>query len=243
MENPEITLTLFVACYNEEANITNAMDTAIEACQEAGVSFELVVIDDASKDRSVEIITNYIKAHPDVPIHLHVNERNQGLGANYAEAAFIGKGTWYRLHCGDDVEPKETLVKIFKEIGKAEVLIPYRPDDVKGRPLSRKIISRTFTALINFISGHKLHYYNGMPLTRRYYIMRWHSNSHGFGFQADLITRLLDRDISYLEIPVTGHERGGGNSNALKFRNFCSVSNTLLTIIIRRIAKILYGYN
>lgn len=243
MLNDEITLTLFVACYNEEANIERALDTAIEACLEANVTFEILIIDDGSKDNSVKIINDYIKSHPQVNIRLHVNEKNQGLGANYVEAAFMGKGIWYRLHCGDDVEGKETLVKIFCEIGKAELLIPYRPDDVQGRPLSRKVISKTFTFLVNTISGHHLHYYNGMPVLRRYNVMRWHSNSHGFGFQADLITRLLDKGLSYLEIPVSGHERNSGTSKALTFRNFCSVANTLLTLTVRRVAKLLYGYN
>lgn len=241
MPDAPIDLTLFVACYNEEENIIGTLDTVVAACREVGISFEIVVVDDASSDRSVELVKEYQKAHPDVPLILHVNEKNEGLGGNYAEAAFLGHGTWYRLICGDNVEPKETLVKIFSQIGKAELIIPYRPDDVKGRGLSRKMLSQGFTALVNFCSGHQIHYYNGLPLTKRYYVMRWHSNAHGFGFQADLITRLLDRGVSHLEVPVTGHERAGGESKALTLRNFCSVAHSLLTILIRRFSKIVYG--
>ncbi len=213
MADDDIFLTLFVACYNEEANIAGALNTAVAACTEVGFTFELVIIDDASKDRSVEIINEYIKTHPGINIRLHVNERNQGVGTNYTEGAFLGRGTWYRLLCGDDVEPKETLTKIFREIGKAELLIPYRPNDVEGRSLRRKIISKTYTAAVNLISGYRLHYYNGLAVTRRYYVMRWHSNSHGFGFQSDLITRLLDRGMSYLEIQTHGNSNASASHN------------------------------
>lgn len=130
-------------------------------------------------------------------------------------------------------------MKIFSQIGKAELIIPYTDSAI--RTPFRRFLSKAFTGIVNLISGYNLHYYNGLPLTRRYYVMRWHSNSHGFGFQADLIARLLDRGLSYLEIPVVGQERAAGSSAALTFKNFGSVSHSLLTLLIRRISKVLYG--
>src|SRR2546423_4032399 len=161
MIEEEIQLTVFVACYNEESNILETLETVVAACREVGVSFEIVVIDDASRDRSVEIIHAFQQSHPDVPLILKVNPANEGLGNNYAEAAFVGHGTWYRLVCGDNVEPKETLVKVFSQIGKAELIIPYTDKAIRS-PL-RKLISHAFTGLVNLISGHRLHYYNGLP--------------------------------------------------------------------------------
>lgn len=242
MNSPEkeIDLTLFVACYNEAENIRGTLDTIKAACSEVGCSYEIVIIDDASKDRSVEVIKEYLKEHPEMPVILKINPQNEGLGHNFVDAAFIGHGTWYRLVCGDNVEPKETLVKVFREIGNAELLIPYHTGVIE-RSIWRKLLSKGFTALVNLIAGHKIQYYNGLPLTRRYYVMRWHSNSHGFGYSADLITRLLDRGVSYLEVPVVAQERTAGKSSAITFKNFCSVGNSLLTMFVRRVSKILYG--
>jgi glycosyltransferase involved in cell wall biosynthesis len=233
-------LGLFVACYNEEENITATLETVVAACREVGVSFQIVVIDDCSRDRSAEKIKEFGRAHRDVPLTLYVNARNEGLANNYAEAAFLLRSEWYRLICGDNVEPKETLVTIFRELGAAELLIPYNIE-IRGRAQSRRAISKAYTALVNFLSGFHLHYYNGMVVTRREYVMRWHSNSHGFGFQADLLTRLLSRGLSYKEIAVYGQERQAGNSKALTFRNFASVAHSLLNIVIRRVSKLLYG--
>lgn len=233
-------LGLFVACYNEEANITATLQTVVSACREVGVSFEIIVIDDCSRDRSVEKVKEFGREHPDVPLTLYVNLRNEGLANNYAEAAFLLRSEWYRLICGDNVEPKETLVTIFRELGAAEMLIPYNIE-IRGRAQSRRAISKAYTALVNFLGGFHLHYYNGMVVTRREYVMRWHSNSHGFGFQADLLTRLLSRGLSYKEIAVYGQERQAGNSKALTFRNFASVAHSLQNIVIRRVSKLLYG--
>ena len=94
-------------------------------------------------------------------------------------------------------------------------------------------------ALVNLLSGYRIHYYNGLPVLSRFDVMRWHPNSPGFGFQADLVTRLLYMGASYLEIPVVPLERSSGKSKALKFKNLCSVAHSLLEIFIRRVGRIL----
>ena len=239
MENP-VALTIFVACFNEEENIVATLETVMAACADVAISYEILIIDDASTDRSVETIEAYQRAHPEAPIVMKVNAHNEGLGANFTEGAFLGRGKWYRLVCGDNVEDRQSLVQIFSRIGSADLLIPYHVDNSFRTPV-RRFISNTYTGLINLITGHRIRYYNGLPVTLRYYVMRWHSNSHGFGFQADLIARLLDRGVSYLEIPVSGGERTKGESTAFTFKNVCSVANSLAVLMVRRFSKIVYG--
>lgn len=242
-EAQDVLITLFVACYNEEGNIEGALDVILTACAEAGITYEIIIIDDASTDGSVGLIRRYLTEHPDAPIHLHVNEKNMGLGENFAEAAFLGRGKYYRLICGDNVEPVETLVKVFREIGNADIILSFRPEDVEGKAMARRALSGLYTTIVNFISGYNLHYYNGLPIMKRRDVMRWQPNSHGFGFQADLVTRLLDKGASYIEVPVVGHERLTGKAKAINLRNFFSVAHSLLNIFIRRLSKILYGHS
>ena len=234
-------ITLFVACYNESGNIEGTLDVIRAACAEAAITYEVVIIDDASTDGSPDIIRRYLASHPEMPVHLHVNEKNMGFGENFGEAAFMGTGTYYRVVCGDNVEPVETLVKVFREIGKADIILSYRPLDVEGKALSRRLLSKIYTFIVNSISGYRLQYYNGLPVFKRRDVMRWNPNSHGFGFQADLVTRLLDRGATYIEVPVTGQERQTGEAKAIRFHNFCSVGHSLLNILIRRLSRIVYG--
>ena len=240
---PELThdcdLSLFVACYNEEQGIIPTLETVVAAANEVGISYDVVIIDDCSTDRSVEVIVEYLRAHPHLPITLFVNEVNQGVGSNYAEGSFRCRGKYYRMICGDNVESKDTLVTIFRRIGEADMIIPY-PADTTFRGPFRRGVSWAFTALVNLLSGYSIRYYNGLAVHFRYNVMRWHSNSHGFGFQADLITRLLDLKATYIEIPVYPNERAAGATKAFKFRNICSVGHTLLEIWLRRLGKLVY---
>jgi glycosyltransferase involved in cell wall biosynthesis len=234
----ECDLSLFVACYNEEEGIIPTLETVLAALAEAGCSYDIIVVDDASRDRSVERVKQFMAEHPAEPITLVVNEFNQGLGVNYVEAAFLGRGRYYRTICGDNVESQDTLVKVFSRLGEADIILTYHAD-ASARTRSRRLISRTYTGIVNFLSGCNIKYYNGLPVLLRTDVMRWHPNSPGFGFQADLVTRLLYMGATVLEIPVIPQEREQGQSNALKFKNLCSVAHSLLEILIRRIGRIL----
>jgi glycosyltransferase involved in cell wall biosynthesis len=234
-------LTVFISCYNEKPYIAKTIDTVRAALAEVGrLTYEIVVIDDVSRDGSADIVEDYIRAHPDERIILRRNAVNRGLAQNYLDAAFIGKGRYYRLICGDDAEPKDTMVAVFGAIGEADMVVPYYVSS-EGRSRHRMILSNAYTSLVNMISSHRLHYYNGLAVHLRYNVMRWHPNTRGFGFQADILCLLLDQGFTYKEVPVRTVERKvSGHSRALTFRNMLSVAHTLIDLTFRRIAQWVY---
>jgi len=239
-EHGLLDLTIFISCYNEEEFITATIDTVVDALSEIGsISYEVIVVDDFSKDRSNEVVGKYIATHPDQRIILRSNKINRGLAQNYLDVAFIGKGKYYRLICGDNAEPKETMMEVFGEIGRADIIIPYYVTS-EGKSLYRRMLSNLYATLVNWVGGFHLHYYNGLAVHLRYNVMRWHPNTRGFGFQADIICMLLDQGFSYKEVPVKTIERREGGSNALTLRNMLSVAHTLVDLMFRRLGNFVY---
>lgn len=234
----EIELTAFVSCYNEASIIEHTLEEVRLALREAVPNFEIIVIDDCSSDDSAERVRRYIAAHPEERIVLRRNLVNRGLAQNFIDGAFIGKGRYYKLFCGDNTEPHESIVAICRLIGKADMIIP-NYSSVEGKSGFRKWLSGRYTSLVNLISGNRVSYYNGLHVHRRYNIMRWHPNTRGFGFQADIVCMLLEHDATYLEVSVPAVNRGA--SRALTWRNFLSVGHTLTDLLIRRIARNVYG--
>ncbi len=229
-------LTVFIPCYNEEGNIIDTFNTIFSALAETKISYEIIVIDDASTDQSELVIYDYIKKHPDYHISMKVRKENIGLAQNYIDGAFMAKGKYYKLVSGDNAEPKETLLKIFNSLGKADIIIPYHTR-IEGRSFIRNLFSKTYTFIVNTVSGYRIKYYNGGALHLTCNVMRWHTDYHGYSFQADIITRLLDQGMSYVEIPVTSQERKTGTSKALKLKNFLSVGHFFLDLMIRQVGK------
>ena len=242
----EIDITVLVTCYNEEKYIVDTLDNVMGALRESGLSHEVIVIDDVSIDNSVQRVEKYIQNHPEHPITLYVNKKNRGLGYNYIEGAFLGRGKYYRLCCGDNIESKELLVYLLKYIGMADIIIPYHPkeNELPEKTFFRRLLSKTFVFLVNFLSGYNIIYYNGLPIHLRYDVMRWGPSSYGFGFQADLITHMLDQGASYVQVPAYGvrhRKKDSSTANVLTIRNWLSVGHTLLEIFARRVRRLLYG--
>ena len=237
-QNP-LDLTVFISCYNEAEFIISTIETVRDALTEVGnVSYEIIVVDDRSKDQSSELVKAYIAAHPDERVLLRTNKKNRGLAQNYMDVAFVGKGKYYRLICGDNAEPKETMVAVFREIGQADMIIPYYVTS-EGKSLYRRSLSNAYSGLVNLISGFRLHYYNGLAVHLRYNVMRWHPNTRGFGFQADIICMLLDQGFT------TGKCRlkpwnGGPALERTDLPQPASVAHTIVDLIFRRIANWIY---
>jgi len=232
-----VDLTILIPCLNEEKAVTATLDTVVGAMRELACNYEILVIDDGSTDQTSANVSRYCEEHPELPIRLHRHPVNRGLTRSYVDGAFLGRGKYYRLVCGDNVEPKETLVKVLREMGKADIIIPYH-EPVPGKSAFRRALSQTYTAFVNALSGYHIRYYNGLAVTLRYNVMRWGPYSFGFGFQAEMVTRLLDEGASYIEVPVMAtHQEKAGRNSALNWKNFLSVGHTLAEIFIRRMRK------
>jgi glycosyltransferase involved in cell wall biosynthesis len=238
-DSDPLDLTIFISCYNEAEYIIATIETVIDAARTAGLSHEILVIDDGSRDNSRQLVADYIASHPAENLVLRANRFNKGLAQNYMDGAFLGRGKYYRLICGDNAEPRESILAVFEAIGKADIIIPYYTSS-EGKGLRRRMISSTYTGIVNFLTSNRLHYYNGLAVHLRYNVMRWHPNTRGFGFQADILCLLIDLGFSYLEVPVITVEQRRGGSNALTLRNFLSVAHTLVEIANRRISNRIY---
>jgi hypothetical protein len=98
----------------------------------------------------------------------------------------------------------------------------------------RYLISRTYTNLLNLLSGHRLHYYNGLPVHRRALLDQITITSSGFGFQGEILVKLLKSGCSYVQVGVLGAETTNKTS-IFRVRNLFSVTATLLKLLLELI--------
>jgi dolichol-phosphate mannosyltransferase len=64
--------------YNEAANIGRLMESIDDSLQDAGLTYDITVVDDGSSDGTAEILSNYSRM---LPLTVLRHEVNQGLGA------------------------------------------------------------------------------------------------------------------------------------------------------------------
>lgn len=227
-------VTFFVPCLNEEGNIGPTIQNIIDVGARMDVTYEIIVFDDASKDGSVAEIKEMANKHPSVAIRVIENDHRRGLARNYVDGSYIGSGKYYMCVNGDNAEPAESLEKILGARGQADIVVPVFLD-LDSRRGGRKALSRMFCFFVNTLSGNHLGYYNGPALHHRFNVMRWHADTDGFAYQAEIITRLIQEGASYVEVKIANYDRQRGRSTALNFKNFLAVSHSLFQILMRRI--------
>lgn len=70
--------SLVVACYNEERTLENCIEKVLEIAKD-DLDLEIVIVDDGSTDRTIQVAKSLERRHPEVSVISH--ERNQGKGA------------------------------------------------------------------------------------------------------------------------------------------------------------------
>jgi len=235
----EVDVTFFVPCLNEEGRIVATLDAVRTAMVGSSSTYEILVVDDGSTDGTASVVEAYRRGNPGLPVRLHRNPANLGLAQTFVNAAFLGCGQYFRLICGDNIEPPESMSAVMALMGHADIVIPYYPA-VPGKSRARLAISGFYTHVVNLVSGNRLRYYNGNPLYRRQQVMRWAPHNFGFGYQADLLTQLLDQGATYVEVEIAGLHRNKESGSSFKVRNILSVAHSLLEIALRRLRRILF---
>lgn len=74
-------LSILIPAYNEENTIQVILEKVKEVELDHGITKEIVIVNDASKDKTVERIEDYIAKNPDMDIRFFSQEVNQGKGA------------------------------------------------------------------------------------------------------------------------------------------------------------------
>jgi glycosyltransferase involved in cell wall biosynthesis len=96
MDQPLV--SVLMTAYNREKYIADAIESVLASTYN---NFELVIVDDASTDRTVEIARSF--AGKDERIKLHVNESNLGQFENRNLAAKLSKGKYLKYLDSDDL--------------------------------------------------------------------------------------------------------------------------------------------
>jgi len=223
------TISVIIPALNEENNINPTIEEVLSAIGDKFSNYEIFIFDDGSSDRTGIIADELAIKNSNIKV-IH-NKSNMGLGYNYREGIKLAKNDYIVWFPGDNDVPRESMEKIFKEIGKADIVIPY-PTNSEVRPLLRRIISKVFVLGMNILFGLKLKYYNGTVMYKKDIVKSTSVSiaTNSFAFQSGLLVKLLKAGYSYLEIGYKVEGRDHAASKALCLKNIINVIKTIVNI-------------
>ncbi len=207
-------LLIFVIAYQAEATLSRVL-SRIPASVLQMLACEILVVDDASRDRTFEIGCAYRDAHPEVPLTVLRNEFNQGYGGNQKVGygyALANDFDFVAMVHGDGQYAPEELPKLVQPLlnGQADAVFGSRMmtrfGALKGgMPLYKYVGNKILTRFQNTLLGTKLsEFHSGyriysVPALRK---VPFRLNSNDFHFDTEIIIQFLNAGLRIEELPI-----------------------------------------
>lgn len=151
--NIVLDLSIVFPAHNEQARLQRALDDARAYCRERRLDYEIIVVDDGSRDATREIVEH--AARMDRTIRLVSLPENRGKGAAVRAGMGAASGRWILMSDVDLSTPLSELERLEPYRTKGEVIIGSRA--VPGaqlnvrQPVWREWMGRTFNLLVRLV--------------------------------------------------------------------------------------------
>ncbi len=144
-------LSLIVPCYNEQEALPFFYRETTDVLARMGCDYELLFVNDGSRDRTLEIIKKYAENDPHV-IYLSFS-RNFGKEAAMYAGFCSARGDYVAVMDADLQDPPSLLPEMLEALESGEYdSVATRRFTRKGEPPLRSWFARRFYGLINRIS-------------------------------------------------------------------------------------------
>lgn len=207
-------LLVFVIAYCAEETLTRVLERLPRAIFE-DYECEVLVVDDASEDRTVAIGRQYQAAHPEIALTVLRNQLNQGYGGNqkvgYSYAIKCGFDLVAMVH-GDGQYAPEELPRLLAPLGSGEADAVFGSRMMTafgalkgGMPLYKYVGNRILTTAQNALLRTELsEFHSGYRVysTRALSKIRFRLNSNDFHFDTEIIIQLLNAGQRIAELPI-----------------------------------------
>lgn len=225
-------ISVLFPAYNEEASILQTMEKSLAALRSRFEEFEVLLIDDASRDGTYAIAEAFAARNPEVRVLR--NASNVGQGATLVRGFREARYDLVIHNAIDYPFDLEDLDKMTPLLDEADIVVATR----KGRPgytLYRRFTSFVNIALLNLLFGLHLRDYNFVQLYRKSVLdhLRVEASSTAF-LTPEILIRAHDSGFRIREVEIEYHPRKAGQATAGKPRVIIQSLRDMFRFWIRR---------
>jgi hypothetical protein len=204
-QTPQISVV--IPCLNEEEAVGRVVDQALEGIRRSGRTGEVIVVDNASTDRSAEVAA----AHG----ARVVSEPRRGYGSAYLAGLAAAQGEYVVMGDADETYPLQELAPFVDRLEEGDDLVigSRFEGTIHGDAmpfLNRFVGNPILTGMLNLLFGVKVSdAHCGMRAVRKDALQALELHSTGMEFASEMVFKAYRRDLKVSEIPIDYYPRVG----------------------------------
>ena len=210
-------LSYFFPAHNEALNLGGLVEEALATLPGLAETFEIVIVNDGSKDETGRIADELVAANPDVVRAVH-HPTNLGYGAALRSGFRAARYELVSFTDGDRQFRVADLGRLTERLGEADapdVVVGYRIK--RADPIVRTIYAKCYRFANRVWFGLRVRDVDcACKLFRREALEGIRVESGGAFFSAELLIKLQAKGATLAEVGVPHHPRTAGSPTGAK---------------------------
>ena len=195
--------SIVIPVFNEEDAVVKTVKDIYYLMSKNNMSFEIILVDDGSTDKSVDEIHNFIEEKFD-NVKVIYHRRNLGYGAALKSGFKVSKYDKIVITDADATYPNEQIPKLLNYIGDYDMVVGARTGKNVKIPLIRKPAKWVINQLANYLTNYKIPDLNsGLRVLKKPLVNKFlHYLPDGFSLTSTITLALLTNGytIKYVSI-------------------------------------------
>jgi len=204
IDTPELAATIIVPAYNEGKSIGPTLDHLQEIMADSGLSYQLLVVDDGSTDRTVEVVQSKgveVVRHP----------ANRGYGAALKAGIRHARHEIIVITDADGTYPNEVIPRLIELMDDYDMVVGARTGEEVHVPLLRRPAKWFINTLANYFAHTRIPDINsGLRAFRKEFALRFYPIlPDGFSFTTTITLAMLANGYLVGYVPINYQRRVG----------------------------------
>jgi glycosyltransferase involved in cell wall biosynthesis len=225
-------VSIVLPVFEEENTIESVIVEIVETLSDNPFSYEIVAVEDGSKDHSLSILRQLQQRYP-ARLRIAHHTYNKGNGAALRTGIRIARGDIVVCMDADGQHTAKSIPEMIALIPEYDMVVGYRTENYQGS-WHRNLGNRFYNLFASWLTSFKI-----LDLTSGFRAMRREAVLHflplypsGFSSPLTVTLAFLKAGYTLTYIPVHVHPRAGGKSKVNLFKDGSAFFMLLLRIIM-----------
>jgi len=208
-------LSVFLPCHNEADNLVRVVDNFRSQLDRFASIYEIIIVDDGSRDRTGEIADRLAAADPHIKVVHH--PANRGYGGAVISGLQAATLPYVLLCDGDGQFDAGEIAHLLPKAARFDVVAGRRVK--RADRLMRRLNGQAWTTLVRLLFGVKVSDVDcGFKLFKREFTRDLQLNARGAMISTELMVKVANRGARICEVDVGHLPRLAGTQSGANLR-------------------------